>query len=144
MISIEPRGADLTAVTAETRGAAEIAAIGGYVAQVWTWRGGEAVVVREWASRYCERWVVVVRRGLRRGQPQRVPANSMAAALSALRIAYRIKSTRRPPVPAEPSSRARMRRRLLRAVHSRGNRWRTLRARSPQRHWRQQTVDGNP
>lgn len=61
MITIEPRGANLDAVTAATRSAAEIAAIGGYIAQVWTWRGGEAVVVREWALRGSERWVVIAK-----------------------------------------------------------------------------------
>ncbi|TMQ11962.1 MAG: hypothetical protein E6J90_33080 [Deltaproteobacteria bacterium] len=131
VIAIEPRGADLGAVTAETRSAAELASIGGYIAQVWTWRGGEAIVVREWSSlRYYERWVVVVRRGLRRGAPQRVHAGSIAAALNALRIQYRIKSARHRPSPPEPSSLAGRRRLLLRAIHRRGNTWRTLRART--------------
>ena len=129
MIAIEPRGADLGAVTAVTRGEAEIAAIGGYIAQVWTWRGGEAVVVREWAPRYTERWVVIVRRGLRRGTPKRVPAGSIAAALTALDIAYRIKSLRRRPSPLDPWSLGGQRRRLRPAIRRRGNTWRTLRAR---------------
>jgi hypothetical protein len=35
-IAIESRGADLGAVSAATRGEAEIAAIGGCITQVWT------------------------------------------------------------------------------------------------------------
>ena len=128
-IAIQPRGADLNAVTDATRSAAELAAIGGYVAQVWTWRGGEAVVVREWTpSGDCERWVVLVKRGLRAGSVVRVPAGSIAAALGALGIAYRIKSARRPPAQLDPRSSAARRYPLLRAVHRRGNTWRTLRA----------------
>jgi hypothetical protein len=98
---------------------------------VWTWRGGEAVVVREWSSlRDYERWVVIVRRGLCRGAPKRVHANSIAAALSALGIRYRLKSARRRPRLPEPSSLAGSRRVLRRAIQRRGNTWRTLHARS--------------
>lgn len=129
MVVIEPRGDNLDAVTPETRGAAELAAIGGYITQVWTWRGGEAVVVREWSLRGCARWVVIVRRGLRRGVPQRLNVGSLAAALTALGIAYRMKSVRRPPTLPDPMSLAGRRRRLLPAIHARGNTWRTLRAR---------------
>src|ERR1051325_299568 len=63
---LAPRGDNLGAVTSETRREADLAAVGGCITQVWTWRGGEAVVVCEWSPRGCERWVVVVRRGLRR------------------------------------------------------------------------------
>jgi hypothetical protein len=130
-IAIESRGADLGAVTAATRGAAQLAAIGGYITQAWTWRRGEAVVVREWTPPgYGERWSVIVRRGLHRGVPQRVLAGSIAAALAALGIRYRIRSMRHRPIPPEPWSQASRRRVLLRAVHRRGNTWRTLRARA--------------
>ncbi|TMQ09575.1 MAG: hypothetical protein E6J90_14080 [Deltaproteobacteria bacterium] len=135
MIAIEPRGADLSALTAETRREAGLAASAATSSRsghyAGTWRGGEAVVLREWApSGYSERWLVIVRRGLRCGAPQRVVAGSIAAALTALGIAYRIRSVRRPPIPPEPSSRAGRRRVLLRAIHRRGNTWRTLRARA--------------
>jgi len=129
-IVLEPRGDNLGVLTAATRGAAEIAAIGGYVAQVWTWRGREAVVVREWSGLHgYERWVVIVRRGLRRGVPQRLQVGSIAGAMSCLGIAYRMKSVRRPPTLPDPMSTAGRRRRLLPAIRARGNRWRTLRAR---------------
>jgi hypothetical protein len=128
MISIVPRGADLGAVTRETRWAAELAAIGGYITQVWTWRGGEAVVLREWSRYGAGRWSVVVRRGLRRGVPRLIPAGSIAAALTALGVAYRIRSVRRPPTMPDPFSPAGRRRRLVPGVHRRGNTWRTLRA----------------
>lgn len=128
MIAIEPRGADLDAVTAATRHEAELAAIGGYVAQVWTWRGGEAVVVREWSPRDCERWAVIVRQGLRSGRPRRVVAGSVGRALTELGLSWRIKSARRRPVPPDPSSRAGRRKVLAIAARRRGNRWRTLRA----------------
>jgi hypothetical protein len=130
MIAIEPRGADLDAVTAATRNEGEIAAIGGYIAQVWTWRGGEAVVVREWSPRFCERWAVIVRRGLRRGIPQRVVAESIVRALAALGIPYRIKSAQRRPRQPEAGSKTALRRRLLPAIRRRGNTWRILRARA--------------
>lgn len=143
MISIEPRGADLGAVTRETRWAAELAAIGGYIAQVWTWRGGEAVVLREWSTTGSVRWSVVVRRGLRRGVPQLIPAGSIAAALSALGVAYRIRSVRRPPTMPDPFSNAGRRRRLARGVHRRGNTWRTLRASRCPRRDRAASVDDN-
>ncbi len=134
MISIVPRGADLAAVTPATRDAAESAAIGGYITQVWTWRGGEAVVLREWSRYGAERWAVVVRRGLRRGVPQLIRAGSIAAALTALGVAYRIRSIRRPPTMPDPFSNAGRRRRLVPGVHRRGNTWRTLRAsRCPRR-----------
>jgi hypothetical protein len=73
---------------------------------------------------------VIVRRGLRRGIPQRVIAASIAAALTALGIPYRIRSVRRRPISLEPWSLRGRRRVLLRAVHRRGNTWRTLRARA--------------
>jgi hypothetical protein len=129
VISIEPHGADLAAVTAETRWAALEAACSGYVAQVWTWRGGEAVVVNAHPRPFGADWLVVVRQGLRRGVPRCVPAGSVAAALRVLGVAYRIRSARRRPSAPAPGSLAGRRRVLLRAIHRRGNRWRTLRAR---------------
>lgn len=138
MISIEPRGDDLEVLTGATRREAEIAAIGGVVTQVWTWRNGEAAVVREWSpSGYPARWAVVVRCGLRAGKVRIVHANSIAEALRALGISYRIRSARRRPAPIDPTSTAGRRRRLLRSVRRRGNTWRTMRARLSPTHERE-------
>jgi hypothetical protein len=129
VISIEPHGADLAAVTPETRRMALDAACCGYIAQVWTWRGGEAVVANAYPRPLGADWLVVVRRGLRRGVPRRVPAGSMADALHVLGIAYRIRSPRRRSNRPAPTGLAARRRVLLRGIHRRGNRWRTLHTR---------------
>jgi len=129
--AIEPRGDDLAAVTEDTRRAAAVAAAGGYVAQVWTWRGGEAVVLNRKERAYPGDWVVLVRRGLKRGQVQLVHAGSIATALASLGIAHRVKSARRRPYMPEHGSREWMRARLRHAARRRDNRWRTLRAGAP-------------
>jgi hypothetical protein len=133
-ISIEPHGANLNAVTDATRRAASEAAMFGYVAQVWTWRGGEAVMVNECAKTWYGQWVAIVRRGLRRGAPIRVPAGSIDAALTALGIPHRVKSARRKPTLPLPGSRRHRLRVLLRGIHRRGNRRRVFRAKTRLRH----------
>jgi hypothetical protein len=129
-VVIEPRGDNLDALTDETRQAAVEAAMFGYISQVWTWRGGEAVMVNQCSKTWYGQWVAIVRQGLRRGTPIRVPTGSISDALQSLGIPYRIKSARRKPEQPHPDSRRGRLRVLLRAIHRRGNRWCSFRARA--------------
>ena len=125
-IVLVPRGDNLDAVTAGTRAAVDRELVGlGYVLQVWTWRNGEAVVMRRQRTIHGPgEPVVILRRGLRRGAPTTLLVDSIASALRALGLPYRKPNRSSPPPPTE---RALRRRRLLPGIHARGNRWRTLR-----------------
>lgn len=125
-VVIVSRGDRLEAVTSETRAAVEAELVGlGHVLQVWTWRNGEAVVLRRPHTRLDSgQPVVVMRRGLRRGRPTTLLVDSVAAAFRAVGMNYR---NRVRPSPAPRDSRDALRRRLLPAIRGRGNRWRTMR-----------------
>ena len=129
-VVIELRGEDLSTVSDATRRAVLEANASGGIIQVWTWRNGEAVVFNQSSASCRWSWVVVIRRG--RGAPQLVPGSSIAEALESLGIPYRIKSGRRRPTPADPSTsegrRTLRRKALKRAARRKGNQWRTLRA----------------
>jgi hypothetical protein len=131
-IVLTPHGEDLSAVTEVTRWVARDASRSGFVAQVWTWKNGEAVVLNRTSSSWDSDWVVVIRRGLRCGMPQLVPATTISQALKSLGLTYRLVSTRRRPTPADPSTsegrRALRRQPLKRAARRKGNQWRTLHA----------------
>jgi hypothetical protein len=131
VIAIEPKGGNLDVLTAETRRMALLESCVGYVTQVWIWRGGEAVVLNAYPrAMYGQgEWAVIIRRGLKRGAPQRLNVESVGAALTALGVRWRIRSCRRSPAKRTQSKRSRYHRVLLSAAHRRGNTWRTMRAR---------------
>lgn len=99
--------------------------------QVWTWRGGEALVVCDYRANYGrgEYRVIVRTGGLRRGAVRVIQASCFAAAMEQLQIRFRIATGMR---PRQPRSRAEQHRATIaRAARRAGNMFRTLHARQP-------------
>lgn len=124
-VTVSTHGSNLSVVTRET-----IAAIpfGYTVLQVWTWRGGECVIVRDWDANYGrgEDRAVVRTGGLVKGTVRTFWAPNFLTVMAELGIAYRIRGSRAPR--RRPTRSAEMRRALVVAAHTIGNRFRTLRA----------------
>lgn len=132
MIVLRPHGGDTRHVTADLARAVPACF---EVAQVWTWRGGEALIVRSWRASYghAEYRAVVRTGGLKKGAIRVLCVESMAAALHALGIVWRHYTGARPRMPVEPGSREGLRARIARGARARGNHFRTLGWRRPAR-----------
>ncbi len=132
MIVLRPHGGDTRHVT-EALARAVPACFD--VAQVWTWRGGEALIVRSWRASYghAEYRAVVRMGGLKKGGIRVLCVESIAAALHALGLTYRHYTGARPRMPVDPGSREDLRARIGRAARARGKHFRTRGWRRPAR-----------
>lgn len=129
MVTVETRGCDMTAITADTKAAFQ--RLYSFTAmQVWTWRGGEALVVHDFEANYRrgEFRVIVRTGGTKRGTVKVLYANCFRDAMEQCGIKFRISTGRRPvriPTAAELHRKA-----LAKSAKLAGNMFRTLRARS--------------
>lgn len=127
VVTVYTRGGDVAAVSDETR-AAWLQLFHFTATQVWTWRGGEAIVATNFEANWGrgETRVIIRTGGVKRGQVRVLYANSIAAAFEQLgwRIRVGVKRPRRERTAKEAQRAA-----LARAAKRAGNTWRTLRVR---------------
>lgn len=127
-VTVATRGCDLQALSAETL--ATWQRMYHYTAlQVWTWRGGEALIACDFAANYGRgEYVAIVRTGgTKRGTVRTLYVACFKDAMEAMGIAWRFKALRAPRLPRTRAQEHRAA--LTRAAHRTGNMFRTLRAR---------------
>lgn len=128
LVTVYTRGCDLSAVTQGLKDAWQNL----YrfdAMQVWTWRGGEAIVCHDWDANYGrgEYRVVVRTGGLKKGAIRVLWVNCFKDAMDQLGLAFRCATGMRPR--RERTAREQHRATLARAARAHGNHFRTLRAR---------------
>lgn len=129
VITVNTRGADLKVLTAATVDAWR-ALYSFSVCQVWTWRGGEAIIACDHSANYGrgEYRAIVRTGGTKRGTVRVIWCTSFANAMESLGISYRISTGFRPR--RERTRTELMRAQLAIAARRNGNTYRTIRARS--------------
>lgn len=128
VVTVYTRGCDLSVVSQATKDAWKL--LYRFTAmQVWTWRGGEAIVCKDWDANYGRGEVRVVVRtgGTKRGAVRVLFADNFLGAMQQLGITFRISTGMRPK--RERTASELNRAAIARAARKLGNHFRTMRAR---------------
>jgi hypothetical protein len=127
VVTVYTRGCDLSAVTEGLKDMWRLQYRFSAM-QVWTWRGGEAIVCHDWDANYGrgEYRVIVRTGGLTKGTIRVLYANCFSDAMQQLGISFRHPAIRQ---RRERTASQLHRAALARAARVAGNHFRTLRAR---------------
>lgn len=127
VVTVYARGCDLSALTEATKDVWRLQYRFSAM-QVWTWRGGEALVCMDWDANYGrgETRVIVRTGGLKKGTVRVLYVNCFLDAMNALGLSFRngVRRPRRERTSSELNRAA-----IARAARKLGNHFRTLRAR---------------